>query len=112
MTGDVPFASESLEGKLQQKIRGGHRPSRPDRRLIHHGLDDRLWSLLCQCWSHKPSDRPSMRDVVMMLQEAKPKRKLVDGVVGPQRVANDNISGGGGGSDGGTILLPCESFSG
>lgn len=67
-------------------------------------------ALLCTC--RNPSDRPSMRDVVLMLQEAKPKRKLVDGVVGPQRVANDNISGGGGGSDGGTILLPCESFSG
>ncbi|GMH19699.1 hypothetical protein Nepgr_021540 [Nepenthes gracilis] len=31
------------------------------------------------CTSRNPADRPSMRDVVSMLQEAKPKRKLPDG---------------------------------
>ncbi|KAL5569883.1 hypothetical protein UlMin_026458 [Ulmus minor] len=31
-------------------------------------------ALLCTSWN--PADRPSMRDVVLMLQEAKPKRKL------------------------------------
>ncbi|BAT91327.1 hypothetical protein LR48_Vigan08g210400 [Vigna angularis] len=34
------------------------------------------------CTSKNPADRPSMRDVVLMLQEAKPKRKLQDSVVG------------------------------
>lgn len=34
------------------------------------------------CTSRNPADRPSMRDVVLMLQEAKPKRKLQDGVAG------------------------------
>ncbi|XP_039064806.1 leucine-rich repeat receptor-like protein kinase TDR [Hibiscus syriacus] len=33
------------------------------------------------CTSRNPADRPSMRDVVMMLQEAKPKRKLLESVV-------------------------------
>ncbi|KAG7014835.1 Leucine-rich repeat receptor-like protein kinase TDR [Cucurbita argyrosperma subsp. argyrosperma] len=36
-------------------------------------------SLLCT--SRNPADRPSMRDVVLMLQEAKPKRKLPGNVV-------------------------------
>ncbi|XVF49389.1 hypothetical protein PTKIN_Ptkin04bG0007700 [Pterospermum kingtungense] len=33
------------------------------------------------CTSRNPADRPSMRDVVLMLQEAKPKRKLLESVV-------------------------------
>ncbi|XVF11211.1 hypothetical protein REPUB_Repub08aG0006500 [Reevesia pubescens] len=33
------------------------------------------------CTSRNPADRPSMRDVVLMLQEAKPKRKLPESVV-------------------------------
>lgn len=33
------------------------------------------------CTSRNPADRPSMRDVISMLQEAKPKRKL-PGTVG------------------------------
>ena len=33
------------------------------------------------CTSQIPADRPSMRDVVMMLQEVKPKRKMFDNVV-------------------------------
>lgn len=37
------------------------------------------------CTSRNPADRPSMRDVISMLQEAKPKRKL-PGTVG----AGDN----------------------
>ncbi|KAA0044647.1 hypothetical protein IC582_017186 [Cucumis melo] len=36
-------------------------------------------SLLCT--SRNPADRPSMRDVVLMLQEAKPKRKLFGNVI-------------------------------
>ncbi|XP_054812690.1 leucine-rich repeat receptor-like protein kinase TDR [Prosopis cineraria] len=33
------------------------------------------------CTSRNPADRPSMRDVVLMLQEAKPKRKMFDNIV-------------------------------
>lgn len=36
-------------------------------------------ALLCTC--RNPADRPSMRDVVLMLQEAKPKRKLVGDIL-------------------------------
>lgn len=34
------------------------------------------------CTSRNPADRPSMRDVVLMLQEAKPKRKLPGSMFG------------------------------
>ncbi|WJX49627.1 hypothetical protein P8452_36035 [Trifolium repens] len=53
------------------------------------------------CTSRNPADRPSMRDVVLMLQEAKPKRKLFDSVV-LGRCANDNVDVG---DDGGDIPL-------
>ncbi|KAL8192803.1 hypothetical protein R6Q57_027251 [Mikania cordata] len=41
------------------------------------------------CTSRNPADRPSMRDVVSMLQEAKPKRKLPDNNDGRVVVQND-----------------------
>jgi serine/threonine protein kinase len=47
------------------------------------------------CTSRSPADRPSMRDVVLMLQEAKPKRKLPESVLG----------GGGRDNGGGDIPL-------
>ncbi|WCJ36458.1 Leucine-rich repeat protein kinase family protein [Euphorbia peplus] len=47
------------------------------------------------CTSRNPADRPSMRDVVMMLQEAKPKRKLPGSVVVRGGVGDDLVSGDG-----------------
>lgn len=47
------------------------------------------------CTSRNPADRPSMRDVVLMLQEAKPKRKL------PESHVIISIGSGGGGGDNG-----------
>ncbi|XP_057952248.1 leucine-rich repeat receptor-like protein kinase TDR [Malania oleifera] len=52
------------------------------------------------CTSRNPADRPSMRDVVSMLQEAKPKRKLLENMI--RFGVNDNVvtcGGGGGGGD-------------
>ena len=46
------------------------------------------------CTSRNPAERPSMRDVVLMLQAAKPKRKLLDSVVG--HCGGDNVVEGGG----------------
>lgn len=38
------------------------------------------------CTAASPADRPSMRDVVLMLQEARPKRKLLDDMSGDDSV--------------------------
>ncbi|OIW07325.1 hypothetical protein TanjilG_11959 [Lupinus angustifolius] len=43
------------------------------------------------CTSRNPADRPSMRDVMLMLQEAKPKRKLHDNGVAENVVDNGDI---------------------
>lgn len=50
------------------------------------------------CTSRNPADRPSMRDVMSMLQEAKPKRKL-PGSGGGGRIDNTVFGGGVGGGD-------------
>lgn len=46
------------------------------------------------CTSRNPADRPSMRDVVLMLQEARPKRKLFENVVGRCGDINNVVGGG------------------
>lgn len=43
------------------------------------------------CTSRNPADRPSMRDVVLMLQEAKPKRKLPASVISSGVGVGDNL---------------------
>ncbi|KAJ9164041.1 hypothetical protein P3X46_023658 [Hevea brasiliensis] len=48
------------------------------------------------CTSRNPADRPSMRDVVLMLQEAKPKRKLPASVVSGGVGVGDNLVTGAG----------------
>ena len=45
------------------------------------------------CTSRNPADRPSMRDVVLMLQEAKPKRKLLEIIVNGGNVVRVGADG-------------------
>ena len=43
----------------------GELPNRPkDDHVVKRGLDDKMWKLLCQCWSESPNDRPSIGDFV------------------------------------------------
>ena len=51
-----------------QAIRCGRRPKRPSGRLVHHGLDDRLWNLINRCWAQNPQDRPLASDILQELQ--------------------------------------------
>lgn len=34
---------------------------------VERGLSDEIWTLMTECWSRHPSDRPAMRDVVREL---------------------------------------------
>ncbi|KAF8328330.1 kinase-like domain-containing protein [Amanita rubescens] len=38
-----------------------------DGQAIGRGLDNRMWGLLCLCWSKNPQDRPSIDELVMQL---------------------------------------------
>lgn len=55
------------------------------------------------CTSRNPADRPPMRDVVLMLQEAKPKRKLPGSLMSGG--VRDHVISFGGGGGGGEIPL-------
>ncbi|KDQ50010.1 hypothetical protein JAAARDRAFT_609550 [Jaapia argillacea MUCL 33604] len=42
-----------------------HRPPRPtDEEIVQRGLDDRMWSLAVECWTHEPDSRPRASDLV------------------------------------------------
>lgn len=53
------------------------------------------------CTSKSPAERPSMRDVLSMMQAAMPKRKKEDGVGGAGAAACGGVEGGGAGAGGG-----------
>lgn len=53
------------------------------------------------CTSKIPAERPSMRDVLSMMQAAMPKRKMEDGVGGAGVAAGGVVDGGGAGAGGG-----------
>ena len=38
--------------------------------VVERGLDDRMWKLLCVCWSENPEDRPSIAELVAKLTGA------------------------------------------
>lgn len=69
MTSSMPFDSRHSIGDIIDTIDAGGRPSRPNRKLIHHGLDDRLWFLITRCWAQDPKARPSMSEVLRELED-------------------------------------------
>lgn len=64
MTGEMPFQNIRSPVEILQLVSNGGRPARPNRKLVHYGLDDRLWSLITRCWSHDVSLRPSAAQVL------------------------------------------------
>lgn len=68
MTMKEPFHDIRQPHALIEAVKSGQRPSRPNGRLVHHGLDDRLWNLINRCWAQSPLDRPSASYIVQELQ--------------------------------------------
>lgn len=64
MTGYPPFGSEPNAAVYAALDEGRHpdRPANPS--VIRNGLDDALWSLLTQCWTREPLDRPTITEVI------------------------------------------------
>lgn len=68
-TGHDPFHPERFGPTTITKIHNNHRPIKPsDPVVIHRGLDDNMWTLLQECWSGKPANRPTMVEVVDRLK--------------------------------------------
>ena len=55
--------------KVINKKQSGALPTRPrDALVLRRGLDDRMWELLCRCWSKAPESRPLIDDLIVELQ--------------------------------------------
>ena len=49
-------------------VKSANRPAKPQPQAnIDHGFDDKLWSLIEECWSQEPSDRPTAATVSLRL---------------------------------------------
>lgn len=55
---------------IKRKEREGNEgiPEQPQNAdAIERGLDNRMWAVLCVCWSKDPQNRPSIDELVMQL---------------------------------------------
>ena len=68
LTGQVPFSLLGKYPAIAKVLRGG-RPERPQGAEGRWFTDD-IWDILGGCWEPKPSDRPSIGDVLRHLEEA------------------------------------------
>ena len=69
------------------------RPSRPEGKLIHYGIDTALWSLVEKCWAHDPDARPSIHEVLAELERLRELPALdVRDLSARIRLAEDSVS--------------------
>ena len=75
-THEMPYININKTFHVYSKKRQGDGlPDRPqDERVVKRGLDDRMWGLLCLCWSKDPERRPSINELEMKL--SKPAEQL------------------------------------
>ncbi|KAF8351809.1 kinase-like domain-containing protein [Amanita rubescens] len=63
-THDKPYANRKTLQVLNKKVVGAL-PDRPGDLLVtKHGLDDKMWDLLCRCWWRDPEGRPSIDELI------------------------------------------------
>ena len=62
-TGEDPF-SDNFRPTITD-IRSGERPRRPN----HSDFTELLWVLTQRCWSHKPRNRPNIKEVIKVLKD-------------------------------------------
>lgn len=67
-TGDIPFPNLEMGTILLQSMDGSFAQPRDDI-VIARGLDDRMWSLMMDCWKVDPSARPTAAEVAERLQQ-------------------------------------------
>ena len=68
-SGDPPFKDISCWSLLRSNVvESANRPAKPQSQAdIDRGLDNKLWSLIGDCWSQEPSDRPTAPTVSLRL---------------------------------------------
>jgi hypothetical protein len=69
MTHNQPFQEIKHTTEVVIRTSQGKHPARPkDPRAIERGLDEKLWNLLLCCWKQDPSERPTIQEVLHILQ--------------------------------------------
>ncbi|CAE6460784.1 unnamed protein product [Rhizoctonia solani] len=59
-TSEIPFAYKTEKSLLAHILFHKEMPTRPEKVIPSRSIDgDKLWSLLTDCWSYNPEDRPS-----------------------------------------------------
>ena len=68
-SGDIPFQDISCWSSLRSNVvKYGKRPAKPQPQDdVGRELDDNLWSLIEECWSQEPSNRPTAKTVSLRL---------------------------------------------
>ena len=68
-SGEIPFQDISCWSSLRSDVvKYGKRPAKPQPQDdIDRELDDKLWSLIEECWSQEPSNRPTAETVSLRL---------------------------------------------
>ena len=67
----MPFEDISCWSSLRRNVvKSAKRPPKPEGN-IDRGLDDQLWSLIEDCWSQEPSNRPTAETVSLRLWDVK-----------------------------------------
>ncbi|KAG6835545.1 hypothetical protein H0H93_000320 [Arthromyces matolae] len=73
-TGHVPLEGVTNKRQIPRKIWKGTRPSRPDRLSPswNRGLNQNIWSLMTRCWHKRPEKRPSLAQIIHILESTAP----------------------------------------
>ncbi|KNZ73267.1 putative serine/threonine-protein kinase [Termitomyces sp. J132] len=71
-TGRLPFYEIKHLMTLMAALLNGKTPTRPridDPAWSEHGLNDRIWDLMEDCWKSGPLERPKMVDIISVLKQ-------------------------------------------
>ena len=86
-SGELPFHEIPRDYSVILAVMQGKRPRRPLHDMCQtRGLTDDLWNLIEQCWTDRPSDRPTASHIMEFLHA------LPDGVVDQRPLDEFDIS--------------------
>ncbi|KNZ75259.1 Serine/threonine-protein kinase A-Raf [Termitomyces sp. J132] len=74
-TGRLPFYEVTRESTVLIKVLRGDIPTHPqqdDPAWLEHGLNERIWDLMENCWKFQPSERPKMATIITRINAEKP----------------------------------------
>ncbi|KAJ7091357.1 kinase-like domain-containing protein [Mycena belliarum] len=76
-TGKPPFSDISHDAAVMLRVIAKERPPRPCDVSGRTTMSDALWTLVQQCWSHDPAERPSMAWVLELMQDGNEELHLI-----------------------------------